>query len=356
MSTRVERRQPVRFTIPPGSEAASTPEQRGLARDEVRLLVARPGSITHSRFRALPDHLDAGDLVVVNTSATLPAALEIVRDSGEVTVLHVAGQLDGGAWVVEVRRADNRGPATDVGAGERLLLPGGVELTVRTSYPRRRVAGSRLWLATPETAVVRTQFLLQHGRPIRYGYLMAPTTLGDLQTVYADEPGSAEMPSAGRPMTERVLIRLMMRGAAVAPVVLHTGVSSPEKHEPPVPERYRVPETTARLVNDTRAAGGRVIAVGTTVVRALETVAGVDGTARGGAGWADVVIGPGHPVRVVDGLISGLHEPEASHLLLLEAIAGAEVVAAAYDAAVAERYLWHEFGDSMLFVPAPGLG
>lgn len=351
MSVRLDDFPRTRFKLPVGSEATSTPEQRGLARDEVRLLVARADGITHTRFSDLPDHVEPGDLVVVNTSATLPAALEIGRRSGERSLLHVAGELDDGSWVVEVRRPDNRGAAHDVTEGERLGLPGGSQLTVQTSYPGEGVSGSRLWRARPDRVLERTRFLQQHGRPIRYGYLTAPTKMSDLQTVYADEPGSAEMPSAGRPMTDRLLTRLMMRGVSVAHLVLHTGLSSPEKHEPPTPEPFRVPQTTARLVNATRAAGGRVIAVGTTVVRALETAAGTDGTVRGAGGRTEVVLGPGRRVRVVDGLISGLHEPEASHLLLLEAVAGTDLVAAAYDAAVAEHYLWHEFGDSMLFLP-----
>jgi S-adenosylmethionine:tRNA ribosyltransferase-isomerase len=159
------------------------------------------------------------------------------------------------------------------------------------------------------------------------------------------------MPSAGRPFTHRLLVRLMVRGVAVAPLLLHTGVSSPEKHEPPMPERFKVPEATARLVNATRAAGGRVVAVGTTVTRALETVADPSGTVAAGSGWTDLVLGPDRPARVVTGLVTGLHEAEASHLLLLEAVAGRPLVATAYDAAVAERYLWHEFGDAMLLLP-----
>nr|MBA2560969.1 S-adenosylmethionine:tRNA ribosyltransferase-isomerase [Propionibacteriales bacterium] len=223
---------------------------------------------------------------------------------------------------------------------------------VQTAYPHPGVLGSRLWLARPNHALERMPFLRQHGRPIGYRYLTAQVQLSDVQTAYADEAGSAEMPSAGRPLTERLLTRLMMRGIVIAPLVLHTSVSSPDKHEPPVPEPYRVPTSTAQLVNATRARGGRVIAVGTTVVRALESVASPDGTVRGERGWTDLVIGPGRGVRVVDGLVSGLHEPEASHLLLLEAVAGCRPVKAAYDEAVAERYLWHEFGDSMLFLPA----
>jgi S-adenosylmethionine:tRNA ribosyltransferase-isomerase len=131
---------------------------------------------------------------------------------------------------------------------------------------------------------------------------------------------------------------------------LHCSVSSPETGEPPLPERFRVPEATARLVNATRAAGSRVVAIGTTVTRALETVASADGSVSPGHGWTDLVLGPERPTHVVDGLVTGWHEPGASHLQLLTAVAGAELVHKAYDEALAERYLWHEFGDSCLLL------
>ncbi len=340
-----------RFTLPPGSEATAPPERRGLARDAVRLLVARPGDVHHAVFRDLADHLEPGDLVVVNTSATRPAALEGQRLDGRRTPVHVATATDDGSWVVEVRRADNSGPETDVREGERIQLAGGVSLLVESSFPRGGALGSRLWRTRPKPELPLTSFLHDHGRPIRYGYLSEKWPLGDLQTVYADEPGSAEMPSAGRPFSHRLLVRLISKEVAVAPIVLHAGVSSQEKHEPPMPERYRVPEATARLVSSTRQAGRRVVAVGTTVVRALESATTTDGEVTAATDWTDLVLGPDRPARAVTGLVTGLHEPEASHLLLLEAVAGADLVRRAYAEAVAQRYLWHEFGDSMLFLP-----
>jgi S-adenosylmethionine:tRNA ribosyltransferase-isomerase len=193
-------------------------------------------------------------------------------------------------------------------------------------------------------------YLSEHGRPITYRYLTGDYPLEDFQTVYATVPGSAEMASAGRPFTAPLLVALMAHGVTVAPVVLHAGVSSQELHEPPLPERFEVPAATARLVQSARAAGRRVIAVGTTVVRALES-AGSGGRVRAARGWTDLMLGPQRPARVVTGLLTGLHAPEASHLLLLEAVAGPALVAAAYDEAVDRGYLWHEFGDSMLFQP-----
>ncbi len=339
------------FTLPPGSEAHEPPERRGVPRDDVRLLVARPGHVGHRRFHELPDLLEPGDLVVLNTSATLPAALDGRRADGRPAVVHVSTQLGDGEWVVEIRRLDGAGPELDVTRGEKLAVPGDVRLRLAAPYPDATAGATRLWRVTVTPPVSTVAYLSRHGRPIGYGHLTAPYPLADHQTVYATQPGSAEMASAGRPFTARLLVRLMARGVTVAPVVLHAAVSSPELREPPLPERFEVPLATARLVGSARAAGQRVVAVGTTVARALETAADPHGIVRAASGWTNLVLGPDRPARAVTGLVTGLHAPEASHLLLLEAVAGAQLVGAAYDAAVERRYLWHEFGDSTLFLP-----
>ncbi|QWZ10025.1 S-adenosylmethionine:tRNA ribosyltransferase-isomerase [Nocardioides panacis] len=328
------------FRLPAAGEATTPPEARGLARDEVRMLVAAPDLLAHRRVLDLPDVLHPGDLLVVNTSATLPAA---------VGPVHVSTQLDDGDWVVEVRRPGNDGPAGTT-PGAVLRLPGGVDLHVRGSHPAGQ---ARLWRATPRPATDRGAYLAEHGRPVTYPYVDGDWPLESRQNVYATVPGSAEMPSAGRPLSERVLVALMARGVVIAPIVLHTGVSSQESHEPPQPEQYVVPEATARLVNGTREARRRVVAVGTTVVRALETVASREGAVHPAAGWTSLVLGPGRPARAVDGLLTGLHEAEASHLDLLRAVAGDRLVDRSYDVVThgPRQYLWHEFGDTMLFLP-----
>jgi S-adenosylmethionine:tRNA ribosyltransferase-isomerase len=312
-------------------------------------MAVHPGGVSTVRFRDLPALLEPGDLVVVNTSATLPGRLDARRADGLVVPLHWSATLDDGTWVVELRRPRNDGPDLGVEPGSVLELPDGVRATLLGGHPDPARPG-RLWLARthPEVSIA---YLQRHGRPIGYGHLAGSFPLSAYQNVYATEPGSAEMASAGRPLTERVLTGLVARGVPVAPITLHTGVSSPELHEPPYPERFAVPEVTARLVTGTRAAGRRVVAVGTTVTRALETATAEDGVTRPATGWTDLVLGPDRPTRVVTGLITGLHGPQASHLHLLEAVAGHDLVQAAYAAAVAERYLWHEFGDSMLFLP-----
>jgi S-adenosylmethionine:tRNA ribosyltransferase-isomerase len=330
-----------------GREAHEPPEARGLARDEVRMLVAtRAGGLTHARARDLPAHLRAGDVLVVNTSATLPAALPVRRADGSPLALHLSTPGGPSRWVVELRRDGERFGGGR--AGETLALPGGAHATLLAPY----LPGARLWLAAIDTgATPLAAFLQRHGAPIRYGYVERAWPLRDYQTVFALHPGSAEMPSAGRPFTPQLVTALVARGIAIAPLLLHTGVSSQEAGEPPYPERYAVPATTARLVDAARAGGGRVVAVGTTVVRALETVAQADGTLAPGAGWTHHVVTPEHGVRAVDGLLTGWHEPDASHLLMLEAVGGAALVAASYAAAAREGYRWHEFGDVHLILP-----
>jgi len=331
-----------RFELPDELSATAPPETRGLARDEVRLLVAAGKRVEHSVFAELGTYLKPGDLVVVNTSATLPAAVDTTHAG---VVVHFSTELDDGSWVVELRSPT--GPILDAHPGERVGLPAGAQLTLLARY---KSGQSRLWRAKVTVEGDVTAFLTGAGRPIRYGYVPKRWPISDYQTVFATQPGSAEMPSAARPFTTGLVTKLVSAGVLFAPVLLHTGVSSQESGEPPLTERFRVPVTTARLVEWVRAEGGRVIAVGTTVARALESAAGTDGSLTARDGWTDLVLGPDRPARVVDGLITGLHAPDASHLLLLEAVAGAEVVQHAYDIALESRYLWHEFGDVSLLL------
>ena len=332
------------------TDATEPPEVRGRGRDDVRLLVASPRGVTHARFADLPDLLRPGDLLVVNTSATLAAAVDGTRAGGRAVTVHVATALDDGAWVVELRPPGRAtGPVTDAEPGERVDLPAGAWLTLERPYPDP--TSHRLWRSRIAVEGGVPAYLARHGRPITYAYVTGSWPLAAYQTVFARDPGSAEMPSAGRPFTYELVTRLVTSGVQVAPVTLHTGVSSPEAGEPPLPERFRVPAATAALVTHTRRTGGRVVAVGTTVTRALETVAAPDGTVRAGEGWTDLVLGRDRPARAVDAVVSGWHAPGASHLALLEAVAGAGVVSAAYREAVEHRYLWHEFGDLCLLVP-----
>jgi S-adenosylmethionine:tRNA ribosyltransferase-isomerase len=320
-----------------GLEAHEPPEARGLTRDGVRLLVGRraSGEVSHHAFTELPDLLQPGDVVVVNTSATLPAAVPMA--GGSSMVVHFSTELTQGLWLVEVRGGRGQ-PRTSY------PLPGNAKVTLRKPYSE-----GRLWVAEVDADL--PAYLYRYGRPIRYDYVDGSWPLDFYQTVFATEPGSAEMPSAARPFTDRLVTRLVAAGILVVSVTLHTGVASPEAHERPYPERFSVPETTARVVTQARAGGGRVIAVGTTAVRALESAGGEDGVVRAAHGWTDLVITPERGVRVVDGLLTGLHEPRASHLLMLAAIAGDELLDRCYREAVTAGYRWHEFGDSNLLLP-----
>jgi S-adenosylmethionine:tRNA ribosyltransferase-isomerase len=339
----------VAFDVPERLQAAAPPEARGLPRDGVRMLVASRSAETlvHARFRDLPSFVGEGDLLVINTSATMPAALSSRLGDGTVVDLHLSTPVPAGPserWVVEVRRA---GAPFRAREGVVLALPGDGRAELIAPY----LSGARLWIARLTLPLPLERYLARYGRPIRYGYVRDNRPLIDYQNVYATEPGSAEMPSAGRPFTPELVTALVARGVVIAPLLLHTGVSSLEEHEPPYPERFRVPPSTVRLVDLTRSSGGRVIAVGTTVVRALESAAGPDGAVAATEGWTHLVVTPERGVRVVDGLLTGWHEPAASHLRLLEAVTGADLLERSYRAAVAHGYLWHEFGDVHLILP-----
>ena len=273
-----------RFHLPAELEAHDPPEARGLARDGVRMLVSRrsSGEIGHHGFRDLPGLLLPGDLLVVNTTATLPAQVR----AADGLAVHFSSPRPDGAWLVELRQVKGKismpnGPGFP---GQLISLPSGAVLTLEGK------ATARLWRARLSAAVV--PYLLRHGVPIRYSYVDREWALPFYQTVFAREPGSAEMPSASRPFTPSVVTALVARGVLIAPLTLHTGVSSLEAGEDPYPEPYDVPPATARLVNHVRAHGGRIIAAGTTVVRALETAAlGSPGRPGGGLGGLDVARG-----------------------------------------------------------------
>jgi S-adenosylmethionine:tRNA ribosyltransferase-isomerase len=348
----------VAVQVPEELSARVPVEQRGdgLGRDAVRLLVSRGTEVSHHAFRELPRLLRAGDLLVVNTSPTLAAAVD-ARVGHARVVVHFSTRGDDGRWAVELRDPDGKGTTRARAggpAGTEVWAPGGVRLVLEEPLSMH---ADRLWWARVSGAEV-LGMLREHGRPIRYSYTERDQPLSVYQTVFAlpspDGTGSAEMPSAARPFTARLVAELVSRGVQFAPVTLHTGVASTEAHEPPYPERFSVPEASALLINAAKAGDRRVVAVGTTAVRAVESAAGPDGAVRAREGWTDLVVTPERGVRVVDGLLTGLHEPEASHLRMLEAIAGRTAVDRSYDEALCGLYLWHEFGDVHLILPGEG--
>jgi S-adenosylmethionine:tRNA ribosyltransferase-isomerase len=331
---------PLDFALPADLEAHVPPEARGVARDGVRLMVSHIGddAIQHLRFVDLPEVLRAGDLLIANDSATVPAALTATRNDGTSLTLHVSTRLPADLWVVEPR-------FVTLSAGEVLTLADGATSTLLVPY----ADSQRLWVAA-FSADVR-ELMRNHGRPVAYPYVRGCWPIEMYQTVYAGPPGSAEMPSAGRAFSPDVLERLAHRGIGFVTLTLHTGVASLELHERPYAEEFWVPELTAAAVRRAKAEGRRVIAVGTTVVRALESA--VDegsGEVVASHAWAELMITPERGVKVVDSLLTGFHEPKATHLAMLEAIAGHCHLEKAYAAALRERYLWHEFGDLHLIL------
>ena len=354
MSIMLAARPHTRFTFPKDRTATEPPEQRGLRRDGVRLMVATPAGIRHTSFYRLDDQLSPGDVLVVNTSATVPGQLDGTRN-GSAVVVHIANRLADGTRVVELRTApDASAPVLDGEVGERISLPAGGVVELIAAHQGKGSSptgvGNRLWRARVRVSQSLSDYLREHARPISYGYLNGSFPISAYQTIFALCPGSAEMPSAARPFSAELVARLVARGVIFAPITLHAGLSSQDAGEAPQREWFEVSETTAHLVNSARARGGRVIAVGTTATRAIESAARPDGIVAASSGWTDLVISPERSVRVVGGLITGWHNPEASHLLLVESVVGAELTQRAYDAAVAENYLWHEFGDSCLLL------
>ena len=333
------------FTLPPANEATLPPERRGSTRDGVRLLVSDRAARLHrdTTFRDIVSFLRPGDLLVANDSATMPAALVARRANGEIFALHLSTRIADDLWIAE--------PRATVVTAERVALVGGAA----TFLAPIDASNTRMWYVGLALTQPLGEILALHGAPIRYRYVTEAFPLEDYQTVFARVrhpelvEGSAEMPSAGRPFTRRVLDDLHAAGVALVMVTLHTGVSSPERHERPYREWYDVPAATAAAVNATLLRGGRVIAIGTTVVRALESAV-ADGEAIASSGWTGLIVTPERGVAVVDGLLTGFHEPRASHLDLVRAFADEPFLADAYDHAIARGYLWHEFGDVHLLL------
>lgn len=334
---------PLAFELPEQLEARRPPELRGGTRDGVALLVSRARQGTHerARFTGIATYLRAGDLLVVNDSATIPAALSAIRPNGARIALHLSTRISHDLWIAEPRDTPL------IAVGERLRLPedGVAELVGPVSREH-----ARLWYARLSLPHEARAYLARHGHAITYRYAGAAFPMDYYQTIFARNPGSAEMPSAARPFSTRVIDSLYQANVGIAPITLHCGVSSPEAHEPPLDEAFSVSERTARTVNETRRAGGRVIAVGTTAVRALETACDAGGVVHAAHGWTSHLVDRAHPPRAVDGILTGFHEPRASHLNLLEAFASPQFIAAAYDVALRERFLWHEFGDVHLIL------
>ena len=341
---------PVQFVLPPELEAHEPAELRGLRRDAVRMVVLprEGGEAIHTRFDALGEFLRAGDLLVVNDSRTIPGLLRARDENGEAVEMRLAHRRGEDLW--DVLLLNGR---THIGhVGMRLDFGEGLRARVLARRPDLPF----LWRMQFEMCCTPLlDMIYRLGEPVRYTYVPDALPLDLYQTVYASEPGSVEMPSAGRPFSWELLLKLKRQGIRLASISLHTGLSSTrddavDATHPNYDEEFNVPENTARIVNETRGRGGRVIAVGTTVVRSLETAAREDGTVEARRGWTRLHVTPDYKLRAVDGLLTGLHEPQASHLDLLSAFVEPSRLQATYQECVARGYLWHEFGDMNLIL------
>ncbi|MCZ6528847.1 MAG: S-adenosylmethionine:tRNA ribosyltransferase-isomerase [Chloroflexi bacterium] len=335
------------FERPEFLQAIEPPEVQGVSRDAGRLLISSPQGHFHAEFTDLPHFLDRGDLLVVNESATIPASLPAAGPSGPF-IVNLSTRYGADLWLVEPRPSYVEPGPLDLEAGDRIVVAGVPGHLVRP-YP----GIDRLWFVRFDRPLERA--LDQKGSPIRYGYTDESYPLSQYQTLFSRVPGSAEMPSAARPFTVAVVSELAAQGVEFASIVLHTGVSSLEvkaeqvEDQPLYPEPFEVSAATARQINATRERGGSVIAVGTTVARAVET-AWDDGRVREASGFTRLFIHPGRGVQTFDGLLTGFHDPKTTHLALLYAVAGRERILEAYAEAVRAGYLWHEFGDSHLIL------
>ena len=342
--------QAVRFYLPPELEAHQPAELRGVRRDQVRLLVLPrlQGPMVHTQFDALGEFLCAGDLLVVNTSRTLPALLRAHDEQGKPVEVRLAHRRSDEIW--DALLLDGR---VHIGhAGMRLDFGQGLTACVETRRPDLPF----LWQVHFDRCCIPLLDLIYRlGEPVRYGYVDKPLPIDLYQTVYAGEPGSVEMPSAGRPFTWQVLLKLKNQGIGLASILLHTGLSSTRDDgidltHPVYDEDYFVPEATARAVNEAHAHKGRVIAVGTTVVRALESAVQPDGSVEATRGLTRLHITAEYRLKAVDALLTGMHEPQTSHLDLLSAFVAPPRLQAAYLEAIQRGYLWHEFGDVNLII------
>jgi S-adenosylmethionine:tRNA ribosyltransferase-isomerase len=327
---------------------------------EERLLVVDPksGVLHDSRIEALPSFLSPGDVVVVNDAATLPASLHTEARDLEMRLIARLGDdatyraLFFGAGDFRTP-TENRPDPPALREGAWLTFDFGLRARIVTLDPASpRLADIRF--DREGTSLFRA--LYRAGKPIQYAHVGAALSLWHTQSAFAGRPWAFEAPSAGRPLTWGLLVRLLERGVRVTSLTHAAGISSTGSsaldRRLPVPERYFIPESTAAEISDARLRGGRVVAIGTTVTRALESAAAEHGRVEAGERIARLVIGPGFRPRVTTGLLTGMHSRETSHFALLGAFAPRALLERALEHAEQAGYLEHEFGDSCLVLPA----
>jgi S-adenosylmethionine:tRNA ribosyltransferase-isomerase len=343
----------IQFDLPPHLSCPQPTEERELLRDEVRLLVTTgSGQINHDLFRNIPDYINPGDVLVVNTSATVASALPVTLPDGNKGVVHISNQINSHQWLIEIRTIrENKTVRWKAGEpGMAFSLPEGANVRlVERFYNNKQLLD--LWVATLHLSQSVETYLAAHAFPIQYETIDRRYPLAYYQNFFSFHPGSAEMPSAGRGFTPQVVNKLLKKGVVFAPVLLHTGVSSLEENEAPYPEYMEITPLSASIINTAKSQGNRIIAVGTTAIRAIESAAGTDGLLRPYQGHTSLFIDESYHLKMTDALLTGFHEPRASHLHMLQALAGIEHMELAYQAAIAADYYWHQFGDLHLILP-----
>jgi S-adenosylmethionine:tRNA ribosyltransferase-isomerase len=331
------------------------------------LLDAASGEYADRHIADLADLLAPGDLLVLNDAATLPGSLRGLGPRGEPIELRLTGQSTPPRWTAVLFGAgdwrvptERRPPAPALRLGDALSFGDGEErLTARVAARSAR-SPRLLEVEFDRSGEALFRALYHWGRPVQYSYLQKDLDLWDVQNAYASRPWAAEQPSAGRPLRFGVLLALIRRGVEVCTLTHAAGLSSsgdPELDAAlPLPERYDLPERTVEAVSRALARGRRVVAVGTSVARALEgNAAQHGGVLHSGADETGLLIGPGFRPQVVDALLTGLHDPVGTHFALLQAFASRPQLERAYRHAQEAGYLWHELGDSMLILgPRPG--
>lgn len=344
----------IHFELPGHLSCPQPTELRNVPRDAVRLLVTagRQGVAEHTTFAYLDRYLRPGDVLVINTSATQPSALPVALPDGRRGIIHLSTRVNEEQWLLEIREVvKNKTHRWKEGhEGMTFLLPerGSITLTKRFYEDRELL---HLWVAEFHTSQPPERYLAEHALPIKYENLNQHYPLEYYQTFFSFHPGSSEMPSAGRGFTQRLVERLLEKGIVFAPILLHTGVSSLEENEAPYPEYLEISPVSAAAINVAKARGKRIVAVGTTAVRAVESAVNTKGKVIPYHGYTDLYIDEDYDMKIVNGLLTGFHEPKASHLHMLQAVAGFEHIDTAYQTAIASNYYWHQFGDLHLIMP-----
>ncbi|MFK7936460.1 MAG: S-adenosylmethionine:tRNA ribosyltransferase-isomerase [Saprospiraceae bacterium] len=342
----------INFNLPNHLACPKPTELRNISRDDVRLLVTSDNGVEeHTYFRNFTDYLKAGDVLVVNTSATQLAAFPIVLPNGKKGRIHFSTQMNNTEWLAEIRVIKgNKTVRWQAGEVNMVFeLAAGLTIQLKSNFYESRTM-LNLWRVEIKTVRDFQSYRNEYGQPIRYENLDKPYPLDYFQTFFSFHAGSSEMPSAGRGFTPELIDKLLQKGVVFAPILLHTGVSSLEENESPYPEYFEVNPITAAILNHAKSNDNRIISVGTTAIRAVESATNEVGKVISQKGHTNLYIKSDYQMKTVNSLLTGFHEPKASHLHMLQALAGVRHIARAYTAAIDHAYYWHQFGDLHLIL------